>query len=134
MPQRDGELLVLSKQPSDFLETFVARQLMSRFHRESEPNCFGDGNQRGQTRVAIRRQRAVQTLALDASGLGDLGYTLRLGEVAQGNQQNAGLVFIFQCCFQVLGGEIGVLPEASNYGLIVGDAGFTFHEVSLLSL
>jgi hypothetical protein len=42
-----------------------------------------------------------------------------LGEVAQGNEQNSGLVFIFQCSFEVLGGKIRVFPEPSNDGLVV---------------
>jgi hypothetical protein len=107
---------------------------MSGFDCESEPNCFGDGNQRRQARVAICRQSPVKTLALDAGGLGNFGYTLGAGEVAQGDEQNAGFVLIFQCRFEVFGGKIRVLPEPPNYGLVVGDGGSTFHEVSLLSL
>lgn len=66
------------------------------------------------------------------SGLGDFGDAMGLSDVAQGNEQNAGLVFIFQCRFEVLGGKIRVLPEPSNDGLVVRDAGFAFHEVPVL--
>jgi hypothetical protein len=82
----------------------------------------------------VNRQCPVQTLALDASSLGDFGDALGLGEVAQGNEQNAGLVFILQCSFEVLGGKIWVLPEPPNDGLVMRDAGFAFHEVPVLSL
>jgi len=49
-----------------------------------------------------------------------------LGEVAQDNEQKPGLVFIFQCSFEVLGGKIRVLPEPPNDGLVVRDAGLRF--------
>jgi hypothetical protein len=39
------------------------------------------------------------------AGLGDFGDALGLSEVAQGTEQNAGLVFIFQCRFEVLAGK-----------------------------
>jgi hypothetical protein len=42
-------------------------------------------------------ERPVKTLSLDAGGLSNLGDALGLGEVAQGNEQNAGFVLIFQC-------------------------------------
>src|SRR5580704_15310809 len=51
------------------------------------------------------RQCPVRTRALDAGSLGDFSDALSLGEVAQGNEQNAGLDFIFQCSFEVLGGK-----------------------------
>jgi len=38
------------------------------------------------------------------AALADFGDALDLSEVAQGNEQNAGLVFIFQCRFEILGG------------------------------
>jgi hypothetical protein len=40
-----------------------------------------------------------------------------LREVAHGNQQNAGLVFVFQCGFDVFCGELRVLAEPANDGL-----------------
>jgi hypothetical protein len=57
-----------------------------------------------------------------------------LGKVAQCKEQNAGLVFIFPCSFEVLGGKIRVLPEPPNDGLVVRNAGFAFDDVPLLSL
>ena len=82
----------------------------------------------------MSRQCPVETLPLDAGGLSNFGYALGLGEVAQGDEQNAGFVLIFQRRFEVLGGKIRVLSEPAEYGLVVGDAGFTFREASLLSL
>src|SRR6266481_6131485 len=82
----------------------------------------------------MHRQCPVKALALDAGSLSNFGDALGLSEVAQSNEQNAGLVFIFQCRFEVLGGKIRVLPEPSNGGLVVRDAGFAFHEVRVLSL
>jgi len=82
----------------------------------------------------VHRQSPVKAFTLDAGSLGDFGDALGLSDVAQGNEQNAGLVFIFQCRFEVLGGKIRVLPEPSNDGLVVLDAGFAFHEVPVLSL
>jgi hypothetical protein len=67
------------------------------------------------------------------AGLGDFGDALGLSEVAQGTEQNAGLVFIFECRFEVFGGKIRVLPESSNDGFVVRDAGFAFHEVPVLA-
>ena len=79
------------------------------------------------------RQGAVKAFSLDAGSLGNFGDALGLGEVTQCNEQGAGLVFIFQCRFEVLGGEIRLLPEPSNDGLIVRDANFAFHEVPVLN-
>jgi hypothetical protein len=110
----------------------VKTHLLSRFDCESQPNGFSHRDQSGQARVAVDRQSAVKTLTLDASSLGNFGDALGLGEMAQGNQQNAGLVLIFECRFEVLRGKIRVLPESPNYRLVVGDAGSTFHEVPLL--
>jgi hypothetical protein len=64
----------------------------------------------------VHRQRPVKVFTLDAGRLGDFGDAMGLSDVAQGNEQNAGLVFIFQCPFEVLGGKIRVLPEPSNDG------------------
>ncbi len=55
------------------------------FDGESQPGGLGDGDQRGETRIAMRRKRAVKTLPLDAGSFGDIGDALRLREVAQGN-------------------------------------------------
>jgi hypothetical protein len=55
------------------------------------------------------RQCAVKTFALDAGGLGDFGDALGLREMAQRNEQNTGLVFIFQRGLEVLGSKIGSL-------------------------
>jgi hypothetical protein len=40
----------------------------------------------------VHRQGSVKTLSLDACSLGNFGDALGLGEVAQSNEQNAGLV------------------------------------------
>ena len=80
----------------------------------------------------MHRQCPVKALALDAGSLSNFGDALGLSELAQGNEQNAGLVFIFQCSFEVLSGKIRVLSEPPNYGLVVRNAGFAFHEVPVL--
>jgi hypothetical protein len=80
----------------------------------------------------MHRQCSVKTLALDAGSLSDFGDALGLGEVAQGNEQNAGLVFVLQSRFEVFGGKIRVLPEPSDDGLFVRNAGFAFHAVPVL--
>ncbi len=41
-------------------------------------------------------QRAVKTFALDSGGFGYFGDALGLGQVTQGDQEDAGLVFVFQ--------------------------------------
>jgi hypothetical protein len=71
--------------------------------------------------IAVDRQCPVKTLALDADSLGDFSDALSLSEVAQGNEQNPGLVFIFQRSFEILGCKIRVLPEPSNDGDSPGD-------------
>ena len=48
----------------------------------------------------MNRQGSVETLALYAGRLGHFGDALSLGEVAQGDQQNSGIVLIFQCSFE----------------------------------
>lgn len=50
-------------------------------------------------------QSSMKAVAFDASGLGDFGDAVGLSKVAQGNEQNTGLVFIFQRGLQVLGGK-----------------------------
>src|SRR5437763_16133793 len=82
----------------------------------------------------MRRQRAVKTLPLDAGSFGDVGDTPRLGEVAQGHEQNAGLIPIFQRGFEILGSKFRGLAEAPNEGVVMRSTGFAFHEVSVLSL
>jgi hypothetical protein len=82
----------------------------------------------------VYRKCSAETLALDASGLGHFGDALSLGEVPQGNSQNAGLVVISQCSFELLGRKIRVFPEPSNDGLVVRNAGLMLHEVSVLRL
>jgi len=82
----------------------------------------------------VSGQGTVKTLSFDAGGFGDFGDALSLREVAQGHEQDARLVFIFQRSFEVLGSKIRVLAEPSNNDLVVGNAGFAFHEVPLLSL
>jgi len=37
----------------------LQQQSLRGFNGKSKPDCFGDGNQRGQTRIAVNRQRAV---------------------------------------------------------------------------
>jgi hypothetical protein len=36
--------------------SYLPRQLLGGFDGESQPNCFGDGNECGQSRVAVNRQ------------------------------------------------------------------------------
>ena len=71
----------------------------------------------------MNRQCSLETLAFDASDLGHFGDGLSLGDVAQGDEQNAGLLLIFQYSFEILGSKFRVLPEPSNDGLVVRDAG-----------
>jgi len=49
-----------------------ARPSPRRFHREPQAHRLGHGNQRGEARIPTHRQRAIQTLALNASGLATL--------------------------------------------------------------
>ncbi len=53
--------------------------LLSGLDSESQSDCFGDGDQRRSTRVAVHGQSAVRTLTLDACSLGNLGDALSLG-------------------------------------------------------
>ena len=78
-----GELGIFDRARIRRIRELVA--LLGGFGGESESDGLGDGNQREQTRIAMRRQRALKTLTLDAGGLCDAGHPLRLGEVAQGN-------------------------------------------------
>ena len=72
-------------------------------------------------------QRPIKTFALDPGGLRDFGNTLGLGEVAQGNQQDAWFVFIFQRGFEVLGGKFRVLPKPEDDGPVMRDACSALH-------
>jgi hypothetical protein len=56
---------------------------------------LGDGDWGGQTRVAVHGQSSIKALALDAGSLGEVGNSLVLREMAQRDQQDVGLVFIF---------------------------------------
>ena len=81
------------------------RELWNGFDGESEADGLGDGNQGGEARVAADGQCTVKARAFDAGRLGNFGDALSLGEVAQGNQQNAGFVLIFKCRFKGFGGK-----------------------------
>lgn len=99
------------------------------FDGEAEADGASDGDQRREARIAARRQGAIQAFAFDASGLGDFGDTLRLGDVAQGDEKDAGLIFILKRGLQIRGGEFRVVAEAANDGLVMRCAGFTFHGI-----
>ena len=53
--------------------------LRGGFHSYPQTDRLRYGDERRQPRVSTLRQRSVQTLALNTSGLGDLGDSLRLG-------------------------------------------------------
>jgi len=82
----------------------------------------------------MSRQSTIKTLALDAGGFGDLGNALSLREMPESDQENTRLILVFQSGFEVLRGKTRVLAEATNDSLVVGNAGFAFHGVFVLSL
>jgi hypothetical protein len=47
--------------------------LLNSFHGEPQPDCLGDGDQRGQTGIAVFGQSSIKAFALDAGRLGDFG-------------------------------------------------------------
>jgi|GEM_PF-4245191 len=92
------------------LRTYGSYGTLSGFDGEFQADGPGDRDQRGQTRVSSRRQRSIETLPLNASRLCDFGNALCFGEMPQSDKQNARLVLILQCSFQVLGSELRIGP------------------------
>jgi len=52
----------------------------------------------------------------------------------QHNQQNLRFILIFQRRFEILLGKFRVFSEPPHDGLVMGGAGFAFHEVPILIL
>src|SRR5439155_23439492 len=74
---------------------------------------------------------AVQAVALDAGGFGDLGNAAaRFRDATQRDHEQAGLVGILQCSAEVFGGELRTLAQLANCGFIVRCACLAFHGVS----
>jgi hypothetical protein len=107
---------------------------MRGFDGEPQTDCLRDRDERGEPRVAAPGQRAVKAFPLDARCFRDLGNSLCLHEMAQRDEQNTGLIAIFQSGLQVLGGKIRIISKPSNHSFIMRNAGFAFHLLSLLAL
>ena len=67
------------------------RHLVRGFYSKPQPDCFGDGNKRGEAWVTVLRQGSIETLTLDPSGLGNFGDTVSLCEMTQRDRRRARL-------------------------------------------
>ena len=88
----------------------MRRRLLPGFNCKFQTQRLGYGNQGGQARIAAGRQCTVEALALDARSLGHFCNTAPgFSHPAQGYQEHAGFVLVFQRCSQVLGGKVRAL-------------------------
>src|SRR5438034_327588 len=103
--------------------------LLCGFDRELQSHCFG--HEGGTAGISVSRKGAVQALALNAGGFGDLGNAAsRSRDATQGDQEHTGFVGILQCGAEAFSGELRTLAQLVNCGFIVRYACLAFHGVS----
>jgi hypothetical protein len=73
-----------------------------------QPERSSHGQQRRQSRIAARRQGAIQAFAFDAGRFGDLRDANRLREMPQREEKRFRLVDMLERGFQVFDGELGI--------------------------
>jgi hypothetical protein len=86
--------------------------------REAKP--AQDRDNRGEARVALRRERPVQALALDLRAPCHLRHPVRGGKMPERDEQEPRLVILGDRCLEVLGRKHRVLAELLRDGVVMG--------------
>jgi hypothetical protein len=77
---------------------------LGSLHRQRQSHCLGHGKECGESRVAARRQGAVEALPLDPRRLGNpADPSLRFGHLPQGSQQHSGFFGVLDGRLEILG-------------------------------
>lgn len=109
---------------------------MRGFDRKLQDHRMNHSIERVKVGVAFCRQGARQAFAFDTGGAGDFGDAVRLGDMPYGGKQHMPAIFIggfFECGFQILYREFGIVPEMRDDELVVryaGGDGFSFSSLS----